>query len=285
MKSLRHFCLLLSLALTINVACVAQNEENLVLVDTIKVESECLQKAIKSTVVLPAQYFDADMQEEQYPVVYLLNGYGGDYKSWVVSKGDLDALASDYGVIFVCPDGQNSWYWDSPVVKNYNFESYIITELVPYIDNSFRTIPDKNFRAMTGLSMGGHGALWLAIRHSDVFGVAGSMSGGVNIIPFPDKWEMKKLLGDYATNKEVWQKHTVINLVPTLKKDQLKIIFDCGSEDFFYKVNCDLHEALLKAGIPHDFISRPGTHNWTYWTNSLDYQMLFFSKAFEQEAE
>ena len=46
-----------------------------------------------------------------------------------------------------------------------------------------------------------------------------------------------------------------------------------------------LHEALLKAGIPHDFISRPGTHNWTYWTNSLDYQMLFFSKAFEQEAE
>ena len=77
MKSLRHFCLLLSLALTINVACVAQNEENLVLVDTIKVESECLQKAIKSTVVLPAQYFDADMQEEQDPVVYLLNGYGG----------------------------------------------------------------------------------------------------------------------------------------------------------------------------------------------------------------
>ena len=250
------------------------------LVDTIKVESECLQKAIKSTVVLPAQYFDADMQEEQYPVVYLLNGYGGDYKSWVVSKGDLDALASDYGVIFVCPDGQNSWYWDSPVVKNYNFESYIITELVPYIDNSFRTIPDKNFRAITGLSMGGHGSLFLALRHPDVFGSCGSMSGGVDIRPFPNNWNMKDALGEYESNRAVWDSHTVIELVKGLTTEQ-NIVFECGVDDFFIEVNRNLHKALVDAKIKHDYTERPGSHTWEYWCNALDYQMLFFSKAFD----
>ena len=269
-------------ALIVALQLMAQGDAQ---VTVVKVKASKMSAPVECTVVVPAEYTDPECQDTQYPVLYLLHGHGGDHKAWISKKPELPDVASQYGVIIVCPDGRNSWYWDSPVNAESQFETFIATDLVTFIDNHFRTIPEAGMRAITGLSMGGHGALWLAIRHSDVFGVAGSMSGGVNIIPFPEKWEMKKLLGDYATNKEVWQKHTVINLVPTLKKDQLKIIFDCGSEDFFYKVNCDLHEALLKAGIPHDFISRPGTHNWTYWTNSLDYQMLFFSKAFEQEAE
>ena len=269
-------------ALIVALQLMAQGDAQ---VTVVKVKASKMSAPVECTVVVPAEYTDPECQDTQYPVLYLLHGHGGDHKAWISKKPELPDVASQYGVIIVCPDGRNSWYWDSPVNAESQFETFIVTDLVTFIDNHFRTIPEAGMRAITGLSMGGHGALWLAIRHSDVFGVAGSMSGGVNIIPFPEKWEMKKLLGDYATNKEVWQKHTVINLVPTLKKDQLKIIFDCGSEDFFYKVNCDLHEALLKAGIPHDFISRPGTHNWTYWTNSLDYQMLFFSKAFEQEAE
>jgi S-formylglutathione hydrolase FrmB len=60
----------------------------------------------------------------------------------------------------------------------------------------------------------------------------------------------------------------------------LALIIDCGSEDFFYKVNCQLHEKLLDRNIPHDFISRPGVHNWDFWNNSIQYQMLFMSKFF-----
>lgn len=284
MKTFKHILLAACLVLMASVSGFArtQDDAEFVQVDTILVKSECMQRQLKATIVLPAQYFDADLQEEQYPVVYLLHGYGGKYSSWVTRKTDLDALATDYGVIFVCPDGENSWYWDSPINKNSQFETYVINELIPYIDNTFRTIPDKYFRAITGLSMGGHGALWLAIRHPELFGAAGSMSGGVNILPFPEKWEMKKSLGDYASNPKTWETHTVINLVSSMKKDQFKIIFDCGIDDMFYKVNVDLHNALVKAGIPHDFISRPGNHNWDYWCNSLDYQMLFFSKAFEE---
>ena len=90
-------------------------------------------------------------------------------------------------LIFVCPNGENSWYWDSPLNKDSQFETFVSRELVSYVDGHYRTLPSREKRAITGLSMGGHGALWLAIRHQDVFGAAGSTSGGLDIRPFPDK--------------------------------------------------------------------------------------------------
>ena len=102
--------------------------------------------------------------------------------------------------------------------------------------------------------MGGHGALWLAIRHQDIFGAAGSTSGGVDIRPFPDNWDMKKQLGEYINNKEIWDNHTVINQINKLQDGKLAIIFDCGFKDFFFEVNNNLHNTLLKQGIAHDYI-------------------------------
>ena len=91
---------------------------------------------------------------------------------------------------------------------------------------------------------------------------------------------MKASLGDYAQNKAVWDKHTVINLVAGLKTTQ-HIVFECGVDDFLIGVNRALHQAMLDAKIAHDYSERPGAHTWQYWTNALDYQMLFFSKAFD----
>lgn len=105
------------------------------------------------------------------------------------------------------------------------------------------------------------------------------MSGGVDITKFPNKWKIDLRIGKYETNKQAWAEHAVINLVPTLKAGQ-NIIIDDGYSDFFYEVNCNLHKALLDAKIPHDFTIRPGAHTWEYWTNAIDYQMLFFAKAF-----
>ena len=130
--------------------------------------------------------------------------------------------------------------------------------------------------------MGGHGALWNAIRHPDVFGAAGSMSGGVDIRPFPKSWNMYKQLGERDAHPEVWDAHTVANLVPQLEPGRLALIFDCGTEDFFLEVNRQFHAALLEKGIPHDFIVRPGAHNNTYWNNSIDYHLLFFQKYFRK---
>lgn len=276
--------LLLSFFVCGNFCASAQTTKEISQVDTISVMSAKMGKNIKNVVIVPDQYNDPELQDEQYPVVYLLHGYGGRYDSWLTLKPELEDAASEYSIIIVCPDGEASWYWDSPINPKSQYETYIIKELVPYIDNNYRTIPDPSMRAITGLSMGGHGGLWLGFRHPDVFKCCGSMSGGVNIIPFPNNWKMKLSIGEYESNKAVWESHTVINLVPAINKAAgQKIIFDCGVDDFFYKVNKELHETLLKAGIPHDYSERPGKHNAPYWRNSIDYHLMYFVKAFNNE--
>ena len=214
------------------------------------------------------------------PVIYLLHGYGGNARTWVGIKPDLSKIADEKGIFFVCPDGKNTWYWDSPLNADVRYETFISDELVKYVDSHYKTVADRKGRAITGLSMGGHGAMWNGLRHSDVFSAAGSTSGGVDIRPFPKNWEMSVQIGEKAQYPENWEKYTVINLVPTLRKDQIALIFDCGDSDFFLEVNKNYHEALLKQCIDHDFITRPGNHDSQYWNNSIDYQILFFWKHF-----
>jgi S-formylglutathione hydrolase FrmB len=249
--------------------------------DTVTVTGKYLSEPMKVTVVTPSSYLQPQ-DTTRYPVAYLLNGHGGNYKNWSTIV-DLDKLADDYGCIVVCPSGMNSWYWDSPEKPGLQMESFITKELVPYIDSNYRTRTDSLGRAVTGFSMGGHGALWLAIRHSDIFGSAGSTSGGVNIIPFPERWNMAASLGKYEDNKERWEAHTVKNLVDSIAPGQINIIFDCGTEDFFYDVNCDFDKALNDRKIHHVYITGPGAHTGQYWSKSIFPHMEFFRKIWNKE--
>lgn len=248
------------------------------LVDTVTIESRFIKSPSKAVVAVPASYL-TDYVETSYPTVYLLNGYTGTYYDWS-KKTRLDSLASEYGVIIVCPEGRNSWYFDSPVDKSMQMESYFIDELVPYIDSHYNTIAAANGRAITGLSMGGHGAMWLAMRHPDVFGSAGSMSGGVDITKFPDRWEIHKSLGRYASNKQRWADHSVMTLASKLEPGTINIIFDCGEQDFFYDVNRSLDSLLTRRGVEHTWNHRPGKHSWDYWTKSLPTHLDFFCEFF-----
>ena len=225
---------------------------------------------------------DAMNIEEFREYCLSLHGYGGNARSWVGLKPELPKIADEKGIIFVCPDGKNSWYWDSPKNQAYRYETFVASELVKYTDKNYATIPEKKGRAITGLSMGGHGALWLAIRHKEIFGAGGSTSGGVDIRPFPKNWEMNKQLGDYESDKTLWDQHTVITQVDKIKDGDLALIIDCGEQDFFLEVNKALHKVLLEKNISHDFITRPGGHNGQYWNNSIDYQILFFDKFFKK---
>ena len=240
----------------------------------VAVRSEKMNKDVPVTVILPDGYADID----KLPVLYLLT-----HRHWP-ERGNVGPLADMYDVILVMPDtGYDSWYFDSKVTPEYQYETFVTKELIQYVDSNFKTIPDRGGRAITGLSMGGHGALFLSFRHQDIFGSAGSMSGGVDIRPFPEKWGIAKRLGTYAENPQAWEENTVINLTHLLTPESLNLIVDCGTGDFFYEVNCNLHKKLLDEGIPHDFISRPGVHNWEYWANSIKYQIVFFNDHFVRQ--
>ena len=257
------------------VSALAMASASAFTVDTITIADKLIPEPMKVTVYTPE-----GATKGVTPSVYLLNGFDGDYRSWSLIRPDLGKLADQYGMVLVLPSGMNSWYWDAPALPEMKMETFFTERLVPYIDEHYPTAPVADKRAITGLSMGGHGGLWLGWRHPDIWRNCGSISGGVYIIPFPNKWEMARALGDYDSNKDVWDSHTVLNLVPSLTPGQQNIIIDCGSEDFFDGVNRQLHDALLAAKIPHDYTSRPGVHNFAYWNNSILYQLLYFSTKF-----
>jgi len=252
-------------------------------VDTLQVESKSMKKTISNIVILPDTYLS---QQDSYPVLYLLHGAGGDHTSWTKRVPDLLEYADQYNLIIVCPDGgATSWYFDSPIDKNMRYETYVSKELVNTVDKKYNTEAAKSGRAITGLSMGGHGAFYLAFKHQDTWGAAGSLSGGVDIRPFPNNWEIAARLGSYAEYRENWEKNTVIKMLYLLDGKNLKLTFECGVSDFFHDANQRLHEKLLERNIPHDYAERPGAHNWNYWNNAIKYQLLFFNDFFKLETE
>ncbi|QEC66604.1 esterase family protein [Panacibacter ginsenosidivorans] len=247
-------------------------------VDTIAAHSDVMHKDIACVVIKPSSYDG----KKDVPVVYLLHGYSGNQRDWITEVPAIKQYADQDSIIIVCPDGNyNSWYFDAPMDSTVRYETFVSKELVNYMDAHYKTIKDRAGRGITGLSMGGHGAFYLAFKHQDIFGVAGSMSGGVDIRPYPLKWEISKLLGSYKEHPENWEANADINLVHLLTPNSLAIIFDCGTDDFFYKVNVALHEKLLYYGIPHDFIVRPGAHTWDYWSNSISFQLLYMKHYFD----
>lgn len=251
------------------------------IVDTVTVYSERMDKQVKNIVILPKDY-NSNIHNK-YPVVYLLHGYSANYGTWLnVIKKNLPELATIHNFIIVCPDGANSWYWDSPIDKKSVYDAYISSELISYIDSEYRTIKLNTSRAITGFSMGGHGALWLTMEHPDIFGACGSMSGGVDIRPFPRNWGIYRLIGSYNTNKLLWDKYTVFTNVEKLKNKSNSIIIDCGESDFFLDVNEKFHQKLLEQNISHVYITSEGSHKPSYWRKAIDQQLKFFSKYFDR---
>ena len=249
-------------------------------VDTVSIYSNSMHKIIKAVVITPDSY---KIRSKRFPVVYLLHGYDGWYSNWIIRAPELKNYADSDQLIIVCPDGaKSSWYLNSPVDTAYRYETHVSKEVVGFIDQNYRTIADKKHRAITGLSMGGHGALFLGLRHSDVFGAAGSMSGGVDLKESKNRFDIIKRIGDTITHAKEWHDLSVINLIEKYPHTRLKIYFDCGDRDIFIACNRSLHQKMLQLKIPHEYIERSGQHDWNYWRSSIPLQLQYFSVFFKK---
>lgn len=261
-------------------------------VDTIEVFSQSMNKSLKAAVVKPEGY---EQNNKSYPTIYLLHGGSGSFSDWhkkTTEPNLLPKLANQYGVIIVTPGvGPASYYYDSPRMDSVRYETYFIKELIPFIDSNYRTINDRNSRAITGLSMGGHGSLMLSAKHPELFIAAGSMSGVMNI-----DTRMWKVNDDYRKQRNENQKemlgeikydspfseYTVVGLVDQIKANGISLIIDCGVDDFLLETNRQIHQLLLENNTPHEYTERPGAHTWMYWTEALPFHMLFIDKAFSK---
>lgn len=250
-------------------------------VDTVEIYSRSMHKNLRCVVVKPDIY---KFKITKFPVVYLLHGYDGKFSNWIVRAPELKDYADQYETLIVCPEGAiSSWYLDSPVDSAYRYETHIANEVVSYIDQHYKSLPDKNYRAITGLSMGGHGALFLALRHPEVFGAAGSMSGCLDLGELKNRYDVSKRIGDTIRYAKEWREFSVINLLDKSVNTPVRIIMDCGINDVFIEVNRLVHQKMLRLKIAHIYTEKPGGHSWNYWRESLPYHFTFFERFFKKQ--
>lgn len=262
-------------------------------VDSLDVPSAVMKKNMRAVVVLPDAYASTGKAKTPYPVLYLLHGGFGHFNDWITKTPDktiIQRLADQYNLIIVMPEGEVfSYYLDSPVIKDSQFETYLTKEVIDKIDKTYRTIRTPKGRVITGLSMGGYGALYLATRHPDLYCAAGSMSGALNLdmnawkLP-PDatagiKAAFEKILGPFSQSPDGWASYSVVGMADKMKTNGLKLVIDCGVDDFLIEPNRELHRRLVFNQTPHDYSERPGGHTWDFWQDALPYQVLFFSKV------
>ncbi|MDF2157056.1 alpha/beta hydrolase family protein [Algoriphagus sp. CAU 1675] len=282
--------LIVALALSIPALGFAQAR-----VDTIEVYSSAMNKTLKAAVTTPSTY---QSNEKSYPVIYLLHGGSGSFSDWhqkVTEPGLVNRMAEEQDLIIVTPGvGPSCYYYDSPKMDSVRYETYLIQELIPFVDENYRTLNQRESRAITGLSMGGHGAIWLSARHPELFVAAGSMSGVMNIDTrmwkVPEEFgtlrstQQKAMLGeDLNYDGPEFNSYTAVGYVGKMKENGLHLILDCGVDDFLIATNRQMHQLLLENGTPHEYIERPGAHTWPYWTEALPVHLLFFDKYLKRQ--
>ncbi|HNP17135.1 MAG TPA: alpha/beta hydrolase family protein [Fulvivirga sp.] len=267
------------------------------LLENQKLHSEIFKVDINYAVLLPADYAEST---DEYPVVYLLHGYGDNERAWYTSGGipyysDLykDEITP---MIYVMPAGYTSYYVNK-YTGNYPFMDMITTELVPTIDELFRTKKDKNARAVMGYSMGGYGALILPVLNPDIFtvGVPLSMSFRTDeqymAEPqrvFDAQWGTifggNGAVGE-ARLTDYFKQHSPFYLFNTSNTSQsagLKLLIDCGDDEESLTITNDaMHAVMRDHDIPHEYRVRSGGHSFDYWKKSYPEALKFISNAFQ----
>ncbi len=284
--------LLLSFAFIYTFSLFAQTSK---ILESLEFASKLVKSPVKYSIYLPPGY---DTSERSYPVIYLLHGYSDDETGWV-QFGDVDRIA-DRGIengdisssIIVMPNGKVTWYCNSYDGSD-PWEDMFIKEFIPFIEKEYRIRSKKEFRAIAGLSMGGYGALKLAMRHTDMFSTSVALSAGVipdEIIASSSKFDhyFGNIFFDTKPKNGVsdhWKANNPLDLLESVEIDKLKSVryyIDCGDDDFLGLGNAELHKKMLMLGIKHEYRVRDGSHSWEYWRTGLPAGLKFISEKFHR---
>ncbi len=249
--------------------------------------SEAIGKMSSLRVILP------EGKRGPFPVLYLLHGLGDDHTAWT-RRTNLERYLEDWPLIVVMPDSERGWYTDAAQLLNRNFETYIARELVDFVDASFQTIPCRQSRALAGLSMGGYGAIKLALKHPDLFGAAVSHSGAFGSRSQADienpgaQWawlrEFVPVFGEHmrGSDNDVFalaEKYASSSTRSTTRSGDLALRLDCGTDDFLIEENRAFHAHLQQLGIAHEYAEHDGEHNWSYWDAHIQDTLEFVARA------
>jgi S-formylglutathione hydrolase FrmB len=228
---------------------------------TVRFRSESLVKQDAMNVFFP------EGTRGRLPVLYLLHGLSDNHTAWQ-RRTSIERYLDGKRLIVVMPDTHRFFYVNDPRPGGQAYEDHIIRDVIGTMDRMFPTVRGRRGRAVAGLSMGGYGALMLAMRHPDKFSTAVSHSGALHFAhAFPksrgpqygDVAELSKALPRRAY--DLWA------LARRLKRSRrrLAIRLDCGTEDGLIESNRTFHAHLTRLGIDHEYAEHSGAHDWAYW--------------------
>ena len=269
MRSIKPFRILLLLVLLCAPAYAR--------VETVRFQSKLINATLPYNIILPTDYDTS--KTTRYPVLYLLHGFTGHYSDWITRSNVAD-YASDYRMIVVMPEGNDSWYTDSASIATDKYETYILNELIPDVQQRYRTIEARYGRSIAGLSMGGYGAIKFGLKSPTTFVFAASMSGAFGATRVGEKeigpalWSSSlKLFGPVGGETRVANDlfEIIGKLAPSRVNSLPYFYFDCGTEDgaFIFSFNRELSGLMLEKKIPHEFRQLPGDHSWAYWDRQV----------------
>jgi S-formylglutathione hydrolase FrmB len=286
-------------------------------------------------VYLPPSYDGSG--ERRYPVAYYLHGLWGDEWNWV-RHGSIDRTLDSLiaggmpEMIVVMPDGDDGWYttWNAlgnnaecrrgqpPQRRNESvdafcvpwpkYDDYIARDLVAYVDSSYRTIADRSGRGIAGLSMGGFGAVTLALGYPDVFSAAASHSGvlsprymGPRPYASPARYATSEaelralarglwpsLVLAFGRDTIGWAARDPGRLAASFARRHNEpmpaLMMDAGRDDSLVDQTRDFHATLDRLGIRHEYAEWPGAHDWSYWRTHVSESLRWLAKQLGRAA-
>ena len=266
-------------------------QENFPAVFEREMKSEILGCRKNYCIYLPAGYGDGD---RSFPVLYLLHGLTDNHTAWR-DKGNVQAIATGLfadgkaqEMIIVMPDAGTTYdgYFNC---GEWRYEDFFFQEFIPYIENTYRVVPDKQHRAIAGLSMGAGGTTWYAINHSEMFSSAYAMSALMGLVD--DSW----ITHDPDARRRVFMESAVANnnitAVENATQEQrariasVRWFIDVGDDDFLFDNNMEFIKAMRQKRIPYQLRVRDGAHVWQYWQQALEMALPFVSEGFDKVAD
>ena len=224
----------------------------------LKVHSDLMNTDVKYSIYLPESYDGT----KKYPVLYMLHGYGGNNNDWLQDNtggiwaggGTMPAYAREYAektgkeLIIVAPDGGNNFYCDG-FNGGPKYMSFFFQEFIPYIESTYAIKAEKKSRAIGGLSMGGYGSLYYGTLHPEMFCYVYACSAAINVgVSAPDP---ALLISQAVSAGKV--------------KEMPGFTLEIGTEDTTVGSNDPFINTLAGYGIPYEYITRPGAHDWPFW--------------------
>lgn len=260
--------------------------------------SALVAEDVNYSIYLPPDY---DYSSRRYPVLYLLHGYTDNETAWVqfgevnVSADQLIGAGEIPALIIVMPDARFTFYVDDHAGRD-RYATMFSEEFIPHIDMAYRTRPEKEFRAVSGLSMGGYGSLIYAMRYPELFASCVAFSAAIRndemvVELAQEEWDRRygKLFGEGLSGRDRltdhWQGFSVMHQAATLPVETLKKVrwyIDCGDEDRLGVGNAELHHLLMEREVPHEYRVRDGAHRWVYWRTGIRDGLRFIGAGFHR---